>query len=196
MLDTLVKNEKLHVEIFDEGFEVLFNSVPLLHHTLQNPMVFVGKGEETIEMYRGNFDIKDYLTERIPLKYAKVEKKEKEYIVNLAKFEEGKILLSLTIKEEDNRLKVEYNPVDDSINRFWMRIKADEKEKVYGCGEQLSYFNMRGKNFPLWTSEPGVGRNKNTYVTWQADVIDKAGGDYYNTNFPQPTYVSSKKYYC
>ncbi|MFP1453034.1 hypothetical protein ACLB1N_23615 [Escherichia coli] len=32
---------------------------------------------------------------------------------------------------------------------------------------------------PLWTSEQGVGRNKQTYVTWQADCKENAGGDYY-----------------
>ena len=48
----------------------------------------------------------------------------------------------------------------------------------------------------MWTSEPGVGRDKSTYVTWRSDVENKAGGDYYNTNYPQPTYVSSRKYWC
>lgn len=59
----------------------------------------------------------------------------------------------------------------------------------------MSYFNLRGRHFPLWSSEPGVGRDKTTYVTWRSDVENKAGGDYYNTNYPQPTYVSSRHYY-
>lgn len=59
----------------------------------------------------------------------------------------------------------------------------------------MSYFNLRGRNFPIWTSEPGVGRDKTTYVTWRSDVENKAGGDYYNTNYPQPTFVSTNKYY-
>lgn len=40
-----------------------------------------------------------------------------------------------------------------------------------------------------------MGRDKTTYVTWRSDVENKAGGDYYNTYFPQPTYVSSRHYY-
>ncbi|RBN38423.1 alpha-glucosidase, partial [Priestia megaterium] len=179
-----------------DGFEVALNGVVLLQHTIQKPMLFVGHGEETIEMYRGNFDIKDYVTERTALRYANVEEMEGAYKIDLSNLKNGDTMLSLIVKEEENRLKVEYQKNDANINRFWLRVAADKQEKVYGCGEQLSHFNMRGKNFPLWTSEPGVGRNKQTYVTWQADVVDKAGGDYYNTNFPQPTYVSSKKYYC
>ncbi|MFP3126135.1 alpha-glucosidase [Ectobacillus funiculus] len=196
MSETIKVDKGLDVRILEGGFEVAFNGVLLLRHTAQSPIVFVGQGEETIEMYRGNFDIRDYVIERTPLKYAKIEEKHNGYTIELSKFEGEQAVIILQVGEEEGRLKVEYNKLDSSINRFWMRTVADKTEKVYGCGEQLSYFNMRGKNFPLWTSEPGVGRNKNTYVTWQADVIDKAGGDYYNTNFPQPTFVSTKKYYC
>ncbi len=58
----------------------------------------------------------------------------------------------------------------------------------------MSYFDMRGRRFPLWTSEPGVGRDKTTEITFRADVTGKAGGDYWNTNYPQPTYMSSRRY--
>lgn len=76
---------------------------------------------------------------------------------------------------------------------MWKRPRTSH---VYGCGEQMSYFDLRGRHFPLRSSEPGVGRDKTTYVTWRSDVENGgAGGDYYNTNYPQPTYVSSRHYY-
>ncbi|MFC4547334.1 alpha-glucosidase [Paenactinomyces guangxiensis] len=179
-----------------DGFEIYLNGMTILKHQVDHPMIFVGYGQEKIEMYRGNFDIRDYVIERTALRYAIVEEKEDSYLIQLRKFEKCEPSLILVVKEEEQRLKVEFIKAEPTINRFWLRVEADRDEKVYGCGEQLSYFNMRGKNFPLWTSEPGVGRNKKTYVTWQADVKDRAGGDYYTTNYPQPTYVSSKKYYC
>ena len=58
----------------------------------------------------------------------------------------------------------------------------------------MSYFDMRGRRFPLWTSEPGVGRDKTTEITFKSDVTGKSGGDYWNTNYPQPTYLSSRRY--
>jgi alpha-glucosidase len=58
----------------------------------------------------------------------------------------------------------------------------------------MSYFDMRGRRFPLWTSEPGVGRDKTTEITFKADVTGRSGGDYWNTNYPQPTYLSSRRY--
>lgn len=179
-----------------DGFEIILRGLPILRHTSDSPMVFLGQGQETIDMYRGNFDIRDYLVERIALRYADVEEKEGSYQIRLASHEQADDAILLSVRETDGKLSLEFHPNGEKANRFWLRVLADPGEKVYGCGEQLSHFNLRGKNFPLWTSEPGVGRNKKTYVTWQADVLDKAGGDYYHTNYPQPTFVSSKKYYC
>ncbi len=39
----------------------------LLHTDAVTPMVYVGCGEERVEMYRGNFKLEDHLLERRPL---------------------------------------------------------------------------------------------------------------------------------
>ncbi|MBY6036931.1 alpha-glucosidase [Fictibacillus nanhaiensis] len=178
------------------GFEIKADGRLLFQHSPQQPMLYAGYGEETINMYRGNFDIKDYVVERIGLAFAAVEQTEQGYQISFSKFANSQPDLEVFLKEESGKVKLLFTKSSSEINRLWIRVQADGDEKIYGCGEQLSHFNLRGKNFPLWTSEPGVGRNKNTYTTWQADVKDKAGGDYYNTNYPQPTFISTKKYYC
>jgi hypothetical protein len=38
-----------------------------------------------------------------------------------------------------------------------------------------------------------VGRNKQTEITRTADRLDRAGGDYHTTFYPQPTFVSSRR---
>ena len=195
-MSSISMTKGIEVKMLTQGFEVIFNGILFLKHSVDQPAFYIGYGEESIDMYRGNFEIKDYVSERVALRHTKVRKENGEYCIEFRRNEQDEVALSLQIKLENNRMKLEYTKGEAKINRFWIRITADPSEKVYGCGEQLSHFNMRGKNFPLWTSEPGVGRNKNSYVTWQADVKDKAGGDYFNTNFPQPTYVSTKKYYC
>lgn len=177
-------------------FSLYLNDIELITHTPESPAFFVGCGDPEIEMHRGNFKIKDYVVERIPLKFCEITEDGDVYRVNLRSEENGQTCLELKIFVESNRLNIKFKNSKDPCNRYWMRINADPSEKVYGCGEQLSYFNLRGKNFPIWTSEPGVGRNINTYTTWKSEVDDKAGGDYYTTNFPLPTFTSSKKYYC
>lgn len=161
----------------------------ILTHTEDAPMIYVGYGQETVDMYRGNFKIEDYLIERKSLKLSSAEA-----VIDGAKLDfEGKIEARVTVK--NGVFTIEFEQKDPSINRFWFRVNSDKDEKCYGLGEQMSYFNLKGRDFPIWTSEPGVGRDKSTYVTWRSDVENKAGGDYYNTNYPDPTFVSSRHYY-
>ncbi|XP_055958322.1 sulfoquinovosidase [Patella vulgata] len=72
--------------------------------------------------------------------------------------------------------------------------QADNNEAIYGGGEQYSYLNLRGRQYPIWTGEQGIGRNRSTLVTYVTD-LKQSGGDYYTTYFPQPTFYSTNKYY-
>lgn len=179
----------MKINFINNGFEIISNNKVIIEHSEEKPMIYVGYGEENIDMYRGNFKIEDYIIQRRPLENIEILKIENKVTINF----QNEILAHINI--ENDLLNIDFERLNNKINRFWLRIKSEKNEKIYGCGEQMSYFNLKGKNFPLWTSEPGVGRNKNTYITWRSDVENKAGGDYYNTNFPQPTYVSSNKYY-
>ncbi len=165
------------------------NDTILLESSPQRPMIYVGVGQESVEMYRGNFKIEDYLLERMPLRVTVAEETDSGWTLDL----EGRLRVQVMLQGE--LVELSFEQLDPAINRFWLRVCADADESCYGCGEQMSYLNLRGRHFPLWTSEPGVGRDKTTYITWRSDVENKAGGDYYNTNYPQPTYVSSQKYY-
>lgn len=188
--------ESLEVYHEENYFEVIVNGKLILRHSPTAPCIYVGNGQQDIEMYRGNFDIKDNVEERIGLRYAEVSEMGQGYEINLKRTANDQEKLVIHLINDYNNLRLDFSDNKTLYNRFWIRINAYEDEKVYGCGEQMSYLNLRGKNFPLWTSEPGVGRNKKTYTTWQADIHDKAGGDYYHTNYPQPTYLSSRKYFC
>ena len=161
----------------------------ILHCDDRSPLLYVGRGEESVDMYRGNFKIEDYVTERRPLFIRSVERRENGGTVFFGD------ALRMEIRCEGELCTLRFACSDPGVNRFWLRVCAVPGEHCWGCGEQMSYFDLRGRHFPIWTSEPGVGRDKSTYVTWRSDVENKAGGDYYNTNFPQPTYVSSARYY-
>ena len=139
-----------------------------------------------MDMYHGNFDIEDRLSERSPMRH--VEIRGSRIAFAAAPGQPARIALTL----DGDCLN--FVSMDPSINRIWLRVCADKDEHVWGGGEQMSYFDLRGRRFPLWTSEPGVGRDKTTEITFKADVSGKAGGDYYHTNYPQPTYLSSAHY--
>ena len=162
----------------------------LLRSGTEFPFLFAGTGEESVDMFRGNFKIEDYVTQRRALSATGIECTADGAVVEYGD------CLSLVIRIEGDCATLSFTQKDPAVNRLWLRVPAEQDECCWGCGEQMSYFNLRGRHFPLWTSEPGVGRDKSTYVTWRSDVENGgAGGDYWNTNYPQPTFVSSRHYY-
>ncbi|HEV7278061.1 MAG TPA: alpha-glucosidase [Devosiaceae bacterium] len=168
------------------GFRVSIGEKPVIVHSTDAPALFVGQGDARMDMYRGNFDIEDYVIERIALRGFSIDGAR----ITLAANPGGTPLLAVTVTE----LGLHFEALDERINRFWLRVVAEPREHVWGGGEQMSYFDMRGRRFPLWTSEPGVGRDKSTEITRLSDLHGKAGGDYWNTNYPQPTWLSSRRY--
>lgn len=171
----------------DKHLNIYYNHELIMSHSKQRPVFYLGYGTENIECYRGNFEVDDYIEQRIGLDQFKIQE-------DKVTFYHHDHYLEVVFQELNNRLHFSFKS-SNGFNRFWMRIHATEEENVYGCGEQASYFNLRSRNFPLWTSEPGVGRDKHSLTTFYADLHDRAGGDYYNTYYPEPTFVSTRKYW-
>lgn len=169
-----------------DGFELRLGSLPLIVHTSDAPVFFVGRGTPLVDMYRGNYAIEDRLTARIPLAHAEVSGD------RIALSAEVGTAPLLVVTLTGTGLAIESR--DAALNRFWLHIAGEPGEHLWGGGEQMSYFDLAGRRFPLWTSEPGVGRDKSTWLTFEADRTGKSGGDYWNTNYPQPTYLSSRRY--
>lgn len=174
----------------EKGFSIYLDRRAFFIHKEDQPGLFLGTGEEDIDMYRGNFKIEDYVVERKPLRRFEIREESDQKIEIIF---EGDFLL--LVEEENDILSMSFKDLSGLYNRFWARFPSCKEEKLYGLGEQMSYFNLKGRDFPVWTSEPGVGRDKTTYMTWRSDVENKAGGDYYNSNFPQPTFISIDHYY-
>ncbi|KAJ8137547.1 hypothetical protein OY671_009240, partial [Metschnikowia pulcherrima] len=79
--------------------------------------------------------------------------------------------------------------------RSWLRVPGEADEHVWGGGEQFSYFDSRGRHFPSWSSEPGVGRDPEATSFQQVEASAKGGGGTSaHTNYPQPTFISSRRY--
>ncbi len=178
MLKIIQENKRIIVSFKNDIFLV---------HSEEEPAFYVGQGQETIESYRGNFKIDDYISERIPLRETSVSGE------NIT-FSHEKIKLELKLSIEQGRLVGQFK-LNTMMNRFWFRLHATHDETIYGCGEQASYFNMRGQYVPLITTESGVGRDPHSLTTFYANKVDKAGGSFFTTYYPETSFVSSRKYY-
>jgi alpha-glucosidase len=148
---------------------------------------WVGVGQPSIAMYRGNFQIEDQ-PQVMHLGHAWRTGDE----VLLARNEGEAPLLSLTLEHRegcDGLLRL--RSVRPDLDRIRLSFDGLSGSDLYGGGEQMSYLRLNGRHFPIWTSEPGVGRDKSDPFTQAMDAAGMAGGDYWTTNYPQPTLVSS-----
>ncbi len=134
-------------------------------------------GASSIEMIRGNFRIDDAPTARREMSAWRA-------IEGGAQFE------GLTLSWAGATLTLIAD--DPSHDRLYIRFFAETGEAVWGGGEQMSFLALNGRRFPMWTSEPGVGRDKATELTKAMDEAGMAGGDYWTTNYPQPTFITSR----
>ena len=178
----------------EDGFALYVDGRLLLLHSYDEPCAYLGQGREEITMHRGNFSIKDELVSRIPLRNYEITKHDQGYTILLFHINKN-IALEIEVYQAQGRYRL-VTQGSPEFNRCWLRLHATAEEYVYGGGEQYSHFNLRGKKFPIFVTEQGVGRNKKTLTTFQADCHDGGGGDYWTTYFPQPTFISSRKYYC
>ncbi|MBR0164752.1 MAG: alpha-glucosidase [Lachnospiraceae bacterium] len=167
----------------------------LLCHTEEDTAFFIGTGREDIRMYRGNFTIEDRAYVRYALHYDG-RRAEGDRQILLFSHPEMRGAFLVTLSEENGILRMRTSCEDDRYNRLFVRFTAEKKERVFGGGEQFSCLNLRGKVFPVWTREQGVGRNPLTEVTRLANASDGGGGDYHTTFFPQPTFLSSRLYFA
>ena len=64
---------------------------------------------------------------------------------------------------------IEFERAAPAINRLWWRVAAKPDEHVWGCGEQMSYFDLRGPALPA--VDLGAGSRAR-----QVHLRDVAGG--------------------
>jgi sulfoquinovosidase len=174
----------------DDGFELRADATVLLRHSAANPAVGLGVGTANVDMCRGNFDIQDVLAERWPLDCCSVD----GIAVRLWSSQRSDAVLQIAVQVDGDQASLVLSAESEAANRIWVHFPRGESESIWGGGEQMSYLRLNGRRFPFWTSEPGVGRDKTTALTKIMDESGNAGGDYWTTNYPQPTWLSSAHY--
>ncbi|GAA0769230.1 alpha-glucosidase [Erythromicrobium ramosum] len=136
-------------------------------------------------MVRGNFRLSDTPVAARPLSVCEVAD-EGAAVLSSA---DGTAKLSASLAPDASRLTMTALTGHDRITLDFTLAPDDV---LWGGGEQMSYLALNGRTFPIWTSEPGVGREPGTPLTDQASADGSfAGGDYWTTNYPEPTVLCS-----
>jgi len=177
----------------EEDFALYYKQRCLLQHSHGRPALVLGQGEGLYRMSHGHFRIRQRIIRRQACRGFRVLASEPRKAV--LEFP-GLMRLCFAVREE--RLELTFAAAADGAadwNRLWLRLNADPGEHIYGCGEQFSALNLRGRRVPLWVQEQGVGRGRDL-ITLVANLQSGSGGSWHSTYFPQAGFVSSADWSC
>lgn len=167
------------------GVDLRLAGQTILRHRPECPAISVSAGSPEVVMVRGNFRFSDTPVAARPLSVCEVAR---EGAVELSSADGG-VKLAANLAPGASRLLVTALTGQDRITLDFALTPGDV---LWGGGEQMSYLALNGRKFPIWTSEPGVGREPGTPLTDQASADGSfAGGDYWTTNYPEPTVLCS-----
>ncbi|KAG0726067.1 Sulfoquinovosidase [Chionoecetes opilio] len=177
------------------GFTIAFQDQVVFRHSADDPILSIGSGSSDFSEKHGNFKINDDVLKKLPLsEYKYVAEGDDSVHITFTTDEDPELTVGLHVVQiSPNTVDISTDTNSNAYNRLWVRLWAEEEEQVWGVGEQYSYLNLRGRHYPVWTSEQGIGRD-GSIIANLSDVDGGAGGEYYTTYYPQASYLSSRRY--
>ena len=164
----------------------------ILCYRIGQPVIGAATGKCAYKMTRGSFNIKDKASRKTFLKACDFRGTDDCSV--FIKLSEG----GLTIKADGNILKFIPSGLS-AYNRLFITIPARRKESVYGAGETVTEFDLRGNKFNVWVAEHqnmGVISRKLMHIAFgDTDSTRKMDLSKYETYYAQPTFLSSEKYF-
>jgi len=99
-----------------------------------------------------------------------------------------------------NRLQVSVSLVtsqkpdkqEESYNRIILSYSSPSDEKIFGFGQQYSFFNMKGHSVEILSREQGIGRGLQPLTFILNGFEDGTGGDPFTTYTTIPHYITTK----
>ena len=178
-------------DAIDAGFDLMLGDRVILRQRADAPAFRIAKGNPRVTMVRGNFRHEDAPEDRRVLAYTILQ----DGWIDVCDPEDyGGAFATVKIFRHNGSEELSI-AASEPFDRIEVDFARDASEIFWGGGEQMSHLALNGRNFPMWTSEPGVGREPGTALTDRMDADGSfAGGDYWTTNYPQPTILSSAGY--
>ncbi len=173
----------VQVAAIDGGFDLLLAGRIILSHRPDRAAVTLARGAPEVTMVRGNFRLTDTPLPAPPLALCDLTGEGEAVLAS----RDGTAKAALTA----NGARVTLTALSPH-DRITLDFALGADDMLWGGGEQLSHLALNGRRFPIWTSEPGVGREPGTPLTDMASADGSfAGGDYWTTNYPEPTVLCS-----
>ncbi len=150
----------------------------------------LGNGNAKYTMKRGTFKTTDRIKNVKQFKFDGM-------VSNKYKFSDGIDFFYIEHLHSDiNEFKI---VCELAYNRLWIHFPSKPDEAFYGCGEQFTHFNLKGKRVKNWVSEHH-SLNKLLKKAIRENIFGvnpshRSNYKNHQTYYAQPTFVSSDKYF-
>lgn len=155
-------------------------------------LLTVGRGSCTYKMSHGSFKIKENCQWQPALTVKSIRLADGKAVIALNR---GQCQIEIV---DGNKLYFTFDLPDD-CNRMCFDLPATADECVYGCGENFSDFNLRGKKARVWVAEHinalQIAKKLVRQVVGIKNTTRKQKFSNYETYYAQPTFLSSRKYF-
>jgi alpha-glucosidase len=159
-----------------EGFNLYFNDYKFFSHSSKKPCFEIGIGIGKFKQNHASFIINEKIQKRFKFKDYKLLSETNNQIILEFDYDNISLVVEFFIKKE--KLLISFKCDNPSVNRLWIKIVANKDEAIFGCGEQFSELNLRGKMIPIWVEDASpLSRSDHTY-------------------YPQPNFISTNNYFC
>ncbi len=142
----------MKIELIPNGFSLHSGATELLRHTSTRPMLSLARADFHYTSRNGQHPVKNTLVDWTPLPGFELGE-------NSIRFFAGNLSLTLKLNPQPDGVTLDLI-LPEGFNYSRLSLPAAPDEAVYGGGMQFSHLNLRGRRFPIWTCEAGVGRNK------------------------------------
>lgn len=153
-----------------------------------NNFLKIAIGQASYTMSRGSFKTKDKIKSIKNLVFLECENEVYRYGLD-----DVEVLMSVTTTSHS--LILQFTCSCENYNRLWITLPSHPQQGIFGCGEQFTHFNLKGKKVPIWVSEHHSLKKllKKAIQTKLFGINDARMNDYsqHQTYIAQPTFMTS-----
>jgi len=181
----------------DAVFSIAHNERPekaLLQSRPGQSFIAAARAKEKVEESRGSFFIHDDVES--VCRDQTIDSVEQTRIVTVSGFLKctngDQVAYTLKLESIDNeQLRFDIQLANPEYTRLYLGFESTPEERIFGFGEQFTYFDMKGRRLPIFVMEQGIGRGVQP-ITVGANLTAKAGGDWHTSYAGVPFFMTSR----
>lgn len=164
--------------------------------TEAQPSVFAGTLSIQFALFKGRFKIRDKSQRKALHPMGAHVEQDRVELRFATKNNKEHALVTLEFSEKDGLVCIEIKTLHPDLT-IDVHFPMETDEKIYGCGEHFSTFNLRGEKIKIWVEEHiGTLETLAKIIKLMLGIQPKTlPFSHYSTYYPQPTYISSRKYF-